>query len=213
MAVIKSALELALERAKGLQVDESAQKISEARMLGRKAAARWMEDPSVANPVQDIQGLDEEARKAFARAAFDILTSQLQLPLGTTYDAKTVEAAGKTLTLLARVAPAARTPREAQLLERQLLSFSGQITDFIAQYMQEMQRIEQAIRNQWAPRLREKERQLAAQLGQNIRIDPMSDPEFAEYYRKNVDTVRKNYTAALEQAKAQVAAMLGLESE
>jgi hypothetical protein len=72
-----------------------------------------------------------------------------------------------------------------------------------------MKRAEQAIRNQWAPKLKEKERQLAAQLGQNVRIDPMSDPEFAEFYRKNIDAMRKNYANALEEAKNQLAALCG----
>jgi len=76
-----------------------------------------------------------------------------------------------------------------------------------------MKRVEQAIRNQWAPKLKEREKQLAAALGQNVRMDPMSDPEFAEFYRKNIESMRNNYGKALEDAKSQLADICGFEAQ
>jgi len=97
------------------------------------------------------------------------------------------------------------------MAQQQVRSLFQQIIQFLGQYGEEIQRVEQAIRNQWAPKFREKERQLAAQLGQSVRIDPMSDPEFADFYRKNIDAMHKNYASALEEAKAQLSALCGFE--
>ena len=74
-----------------------------------------------------------------------------------------------------------------------------------------MKNVEQAIRKQWGPKIREKERQMAARMGQDVRIDPMSDPEFAAFYKQNVSAARAQYQSALDKAKEDLADMLGIE--
>ena len=76
-----------------------------------------------------------------------------------------------------------------------------------------MKNVEQVIRKQWAPKLREKERQLAQRMGQDVRLDPMTDPEFAAFYKQNVSGMRQQYEAALDKAKQDLAAMVGLETK
>lgn len=209
MAVIKSALELALERTKNLQVDESLQKASEAKLEGRKAASRWLEEPESVDFKALAGAIPPEHRQTFLRAAFEVLSTQVQLPLNTGIDKAKLEAAGKAIIVLCGLSSRFGSERETKLAQQQVQSLFQQILQFLGQYSEEMKRAEQAIRNQWAPKLKEKERQLAAQLGQNVRIDPMSDPEFAEFYRKNIDAMRKNYANALEEAKNQLAALCG----
>lgn len=209
MAVIKSALELALERTKNLQVDESLQKASEAKLEGRKAAARWMEEPESVNFKALASQIPQEHRQTFLRAAFEVLSTQIQLPLNTDLDKAKLEAAGKAITVLCGLSSRFSSEREAKLAQQQVQLLFQQIIKFLGQYIEELKRAEQAIRNQWAPKLKEKERQLAAQLGQSVHIDPMSDPEFAEFYRKNIDAMRKNYANALEEAKNQLTQLCG----
>ena len=86
-----------------------------------------------------------------------------------------------------------------------------QLAGFFKQYLDDMKNVEQAIRKQWGPKIREKERQMAARMGQDVRIDPMSDPEFAAFYKQNVSAARAQYQAALDKAKEDLAAMLGIE--
>jgi hypothetical protein len=88
-----------------------------------------------------------------------------------------------------------------------------QIASFLKKYQEEVKRVEQAIRNQWAPRFKEKERQMAARMGQDVRLDPMADPEFAAFYKQNVEALRKNYADALERAKVELAALCGIEQD
>lgn len=213
MAVIKSALELALERTKDLQLDESAQKIADARIEGRKAASQYLEDQTSVDFKAILNKLEPVQRQTFLTAAFEVLINFIQLPTNSVVETEKMEAIGKAIVLLCGLSPRFSSEREVKLAQQQARSLYQQILRFLSQYQEEMKRVEQAIRNQWAPKLRERERQLAAALGQNVRIDPMSDPEFAEFYRKNIESMRNNYGKALEDAKKQLADTCGFESK
>ncbi|HNZ93702.1 MAG TPA: hypothetical protein PLE76_07590 [Rectinema sp.] len=213
MAVIKSALELALERTKDLQLDESAQKIADARIEGRKAASQYLEDQTSVDFKAILNKLEPVQRQTFLTAAFEVLINFIQLPTNSVVETEKMESIGKAIVLLCGLSPRFSSEREVKLAQQQARSLYQQILRFLSQYQEEMKRVEQAIRNQWAPKLRERERQLAAALGQNVRIDPMSDPEFAEFYRKNIESMRNNYGKALEDAKKQLADTCGFESK
>lgn len=213
MAVIKSAFELAMERAKDLKVDESAQKAADAKMEGRKAASRWLESPGSFDFKEAVQKIEDQLRLTFLKSAFEVFTSQIQLPSNSNVDKEKLEAARKGIETLCMLSPRFRSEREAAFARQKAQALMSQIAQFLNQYNEEIKRVEQAIRSQWAPKLREKERLLAAQLGQSVRIDPMSDPEFVEFYRKNVEEMRKNYASALEGAKEQLAGMCGYTEE
>jgi hypothetical protein len=212
MAIIKSALELALERTKNLQVDEAVQKANSAKIEGRKAAGKFLESPDSVDFKEILATIDTAHRQTFLSAAFEVLTAQIQLPNNTASETVKFESMGKAIMVLCGLSSKFTSEREAKLAQQQAHSLVQQIIQFLGQYKEEMKRVEQAIRNQWAPKLREKERQMAAQLGQNVRIDPMSDPEFAEFYRKNIEAMRKNYSSALEEAKSQLSQLCGFEA-
>jgi len=212
MAVIKSALELALEKTKDLKVDETVEKANDAKLQGRKAASRFLEDRARSISKALASQIEPAYRQSFLNAAFEVLSSLIQLPTTAVPNAEKLDAIGKGIATLCGLSTHFASDREAKLAQQQVRSLFQQITRFLAQYENEMAQVEQAIRTQWAPKLKEKERQLSAQLGQNVRIDPMSDPEFADFYRKNIDTMRKNYSKALEDAKAQLAQMCGFEA-
>ncbi|MCK7514805.1 MAG: hypothetical protein MZV70_69585 [Desulfobacterales bacterium] len=46
-----------------------------------------------------------------------------------------------------------------------------------------------------------------------MRLDPLSDPEFLKVYQQNVGRLKSQYQSALDQAKEDLAAMLGIEKE
>ena len=213
MAVIKSALELALERTKDLQLDENAQKIADAKIEGRKAASRYLEDPASVDFKAILSTLDPVQRQAFLSSAFEVLSNFIQLPTNSVVDTEKMEAIGKAIVLLCGLSARFPSEKEVKLAQQQARSLFQQILRFLSQYQEEMKRVEQAIRNQWAPKLKEREKQLAAALGQNVRMDPMSDPEFAEFYRKNIESMRNNYGKALEDDKSQLADICGFEAQ
>lgn len=205
MAQIKSALELALERTKNLQLDESAMLASKAKTEGRKAAGKYLEDPEAIDLEAALRAVEPGQKETFRRALFDVLAAQIQLPSGG-FDTTRFELTAKGLGVAARLNPAAKAGAAA---EKQAQALLQQISSFLSKYVEEVQRVEQAIRTQWAPKLKEKERQMAARMGQEVRLDPMKDPEFAQFYKQNVETLRNNYREALERAKEDLAEIAG----
>ncbi|HPB66047.1 MAG TPA: hypothetical protein PLW80_05765, partial [Spirochaetales bacterium] len=88
-----------------------------------------------------------------------------------------------------------------------------QLVGFLARYIEDAKRVEDAIRKQYAPRLKAKEQEMSARMGRPVRIDPMQDPDFAAFYKQNVGQMRDQYQAALDQAKADLAKLCGIHKD
>jgi hypothetical protein len=211
MAMIKSALELALERTKDIKVDEAVLEANELRIEGKKAAGRYLEDPESGSLSDKLAKYPKEKKQSVREGMFEILAAQLQLPSSEESLARlevlsagfSAVAASSGSGLLGGVGSAVADKRVQALFQ--------QLAGFFRQYLDDMKNVEQAIRKQWGPKIREKERQMSARMGQDVRIDPMSDPEFAAFYKQNVSAARAQYQQALDKAKADLAAMLGIE--
>ena len=213
MAMIKSALEIALERSKDIKLDEVALEANALRIEGKKAAGRYLEDPKSGGLAEKLGEYAKEKRAAVREGIFEILAAQIQLPVNEGSVSKleilsagfSALASGSSAGLLAGVGSAVADKRVQALFQ--------QLAGFFKQYLDDMKNVEQAIRKQWGPKIREKERQMAARMGQDVRIDPMSDPEFAAFYKQNVSAARAQYQAALDKAKGDLASLLGIEGK
>jgi hypothetical protein len=211
MAMIKSALELALERTKNLKVDEASLALTEAKTEGRKSANRFLEAPDF-ELQKAIDACPAETRENFRYGVFEVFSGQIQLPSGF-FDAEKFEKISSGLAIVAKTAKApdshgGHAPQGQS--DKQVLGLAKQIASFLAKYLDEVKRVEQAIRTQWAPKLKEKQRQLSSRMGQDVQIDPMSDPEFAAFYKQNVEGLKKSYSDALEQAKNDLSSLCGI---
>jgi hypothetical protein len=200
MALIKSALELALEKTKDLKLDDAALEANKAKTEGRKTGGAYLASPEDTDIGAAIRATSPEHREIFRKALFEVLVAQIQLPSGL-FDPEKFKAIGSGLGSLATDAGN----------EKNVLALVQNISNFVAKYLEEVKRVEQTIRTQWAPKLKEKERQLASRMGQDVRLDPMSDPEFSAYYKQNFENLRATYSQALEGAKADLAALCGFE--
>jgi hypothetical protein len=208
MALIKSALELAMERTKDLKVDEAALESTRIKAEGKRAASKYIEDPASSDLETIIAQCDPKNRDALRKGALEVLAANLQMPIrDTSFDIYERLASG--YAILAG-SSGLHQVKQSQATVKQLF---GQVTGLLKKYLEDMANVEQMIRKQWAPRLREKERQMAARMGQDVRLDPMNDPEFAAFYKQNVDAVRQHYQDALDQAKAELARLCGFETE
>jgi hypothetical protein len=211
MAMIKSALELALERTKDIKVDDSASEANELRIEGKKAAGRYVEDPENQNLGSLLSSYPKEKRKNIQEGMFDTLVSQLQLPTNEASIAK-LEVLGKGMAALASAnAGGLLGGVGSAMSEKKVQALFDQLAGFFRQYLNDMKNVEQVIRKQWGPKLREKEREMSARLGQEVRLDPMADQEFAAFYKQNVGAARAQYQTALDRAKTDLAGILGIE--
>jgi uncharacterized protein (DUF2164 family) len=213
MAMIKSALEIALERSKDIKVDEAAMESNALRVEGKKSAGRYLDDPASGSLAEKLGQYPKDKRAAVREGMFDVLASQIQLPVN--------DASAAKLDILSAGFSALATSAGTGLLggvgsglaDKRVQALFQQLAGFFKQYLDDMKNVEQAIRKQWGPKIREKERQMAARMGQDVRIDPMSDPEFAAFYKQNVSAARAQYQAALDKAKEDLAAILGIEKK
>jgi len=211
MAMIKSALELALERTKDIKIDEAAIEAAELKTEGKKAAGRFLEEPSSGSLGDFLSGYPKEKRASLREGMYEILAAQLQLP-------STEASLGRLEILASGFSSIAGSSGQGLLggvgaaaADKRVQALFQQLGGFFKQYLEDMKNVEQAIRKQWAPRIREKERQMSARMGQDVRVDPMSDPEFAAFYKQNVSAAREQYQQALDKAKQDLASMLGIE--
>jgi hypothetical protein len=213
MAMIKSALEIALERSKDIKIDETALEANALKIEGKKAAGRYLDEPTVATLTEKLGQYPKEKRGAIREGMFEVLVAQIQLPANDASVSKLDILSAGFSALAANSGTGLLGGVGAAVSDKRVQALFQQLAGFFKQYLDDMKNVEQAIRKQWAPKLREKERQMAARMGQDVRLDPMSDPEFAAFYKQNVSAARAQYQAALDKAKNDLAAMLGIASK
>jgi hypothetical protein len=184
MGRIKSALEIALERTENVQSDKSSIKQFDAKQNGKKLANAWLEGSI--NLADEIKKTPAEQQKSLKQGIFDVLITQIALP-AVKDDEKRLDVIGKGL--------------HKVINNSKITALFAQLKEVFAQYLQEVSRYEQAVRAQYAPKLRQKEEELSRRLGREVRIDPFQDPEFIAFYNQNMNALKVNYEAVIEQVK------------
>jgi pyruvate-formate lyase len=187
MGRIKSALEIALERTETVKGDRSSIGQFEARQQGKKIANGFLEDPGRSID-EELKKVSREQRDSLRQGIFDVLISQITLPLNKDEE-KRITTAGKGL--------------EAIINNKQFSALYKQFSQMLAQYLDEAAQYDEAIRRQYAPKLRQKEEELSRRMGREIRLDPFQDPEFIAFYNQNMNALKGNYQAAVDQVQAE----------
>lgn len=204
MAMIKSALEIALERTKDLKADPKALAATEARQEGKRLAGEYLAEPAEVDFAARFAALPKD-KKEFAReGAFEVFVSRIQLP---------ISAAANPDSDLAPINAGIKVLNTAPFGEKRIQTTFDQLGGFLKQYLEDAKRVEEAIRKQYAPRLKQKEQEMSARMGRPVRIDPMQDPDFAAFYKQNVGQMRDQYQDALDKAKADLAALCGIKKD
>jgi EAL domain-containing protein (putative c-di-GMP-specific phosphodiesterase class I) len=193
MGKIKSALELALERTDSIKSDRSSIDQYEAKQRGKKLANAFLENP--------LEGLEGELKKcpkeeleALKQGIFDLLVSQINLPV-VKEDLARIEAVGKGLL--------------AVIKDDRFGALYKQFRQATARYIDETAQYDEALRRQYAPKLRQKEEELSRRLGVDVRIDPLQDPEFVKVYTQTLNALRENYQALVDQVREQATLLFG----
>jgi hypothetical protein len=196
MGKIKSALELALERTESVKGDRSSIDQYEAKQRGKKLANAFLENPG--------EGLEGELKKcpkeelgALKQGIFDLLITQVNLPV-LKDDQRRIEAAGRGL--------------QTVIGDNRFAALYKQFLQAAAQYLSETERYDQAIRQQYAPKLRQKEEELSRRLGRELRLDPLQDPEFVQIYTQTMTALKENYQGLVDQVREQAALLFGKKS-
>ena len=185
MGKIKSALEIAMERTESVKGDKKSIGQFEAKQKGKKLANEFLGG--------DIKSLEEEVKKtssdeqaSLKQGIFDVLISQITLPM-VKDDIKRIEKAGQGLQVI--------------IGSKQFSEIAKQTVQIGSQYLDEAAQYEEAIKRQYAPKLRKKEEELSRRMGRPVKLDPFQDPEFTAFFNQNMNTLKENYQAAMEQIR------------
>ncbi|MFP3091571.1 hypothetical protein LQZ21_14735 [Treponema sp. TIM-1] len=187
MGRIKSALEIALERTESVRGDKASIDQFEAKQRGKRVANEFLAGTKV-NLGDEIKKAPPEQQESLKQGVFDVLLSQITLPRGED-DLKRLEAVGKGLSLI--------------IGDSRFSALYKQLNGALSQYLDESSQYEEALRRQYAPRLRQKEEELSRRLGRRIELDPFQDAEFVAFYNQNMATLKGNYEAAMEEVREQ----------
>jgi hypothetical protein len=194
MAHIKSALEIALERTESVKSDKAGVEQYELKREGKKIAGAFLEDPA-GNPIEGaLKRFPKDGQAAVRRGIVDILVAQISLP-SMRDDLPRLENVGKGL--------------YAVLGDKKFATLFQQLVQALERYVSELDQYDKAIRQQYAPKLRQKEEDIARRTGRRMQLDPMQDPEFVQFYNQNMGMLKERYQTAVDQVRAQALAVLG----
>jgi len=185
MGKIKSALEIALEKTESVKSDKGSIGQYEAKQKGKKLANQFLEG-EVKSLQDEIKKSPADEKESLKQGIFDVLISQITLPL-LKDDMKRIEAAGQGLS--------------AVIEGKRFAEISKQFVQVMNQYLEEAGNFEEAVKRQYAPKLRQKEEELSRRMGRKIKLDPFQDPEFAAFFNQNIQVLKANYQAAADQVR------------
>ena len=185
MGRIKSALEIALEKTESIKGDKASINQFEAKQKGKRLANQFLDENKVSIE-EEIKKSPKGEQESLKQGIFEALISQLTVP-DTEEDLSRVENAAKGIQFIVN--------------NHRFSSMVKQLSQILRQYMNEAAQYEEAIKKQYAPKLRQKEEELARRLGREIKLDPFQDPEFVTFLNQNMNALKENYQAAISQVK------------
>ncbi|MDR2072630.1 MAG: hypothetical protein LBP60_04255 [Spirochaetaceae bacterium] len=195
MGRIKSALEIAMEKTEAVKGDRTSIDLYAARQQGKRLANQYLagEISLLAGCEKDKDGSQADAIR---QGCFDVFISQITLPV-VPEDLKRLEAIGRGL---------------AEIIEHKGFSqLYQQYLAAVSQYLNEAAQYEEAVKRQYAPKLRQKEEELARRIGRHIKLDPFQDPEFVAFYTQNMNALKTNYEGLANQVREQARLLFGGE--
>ena len=192
--VIKSALEIALERTKEIEVDKEGLAARQIEEEGKRSVGKYLAgDIDAKELASQLTHKDDKNARRKNEGAFSVLAANLTLPQDEGY--------GPKLELL-REGFAVITGEK-----RQVAHLFQQVEQFFGQYLQNQDKLIDAMEEQFGPRLREREQEMSRQYGSQVKLTPQQDPEFAKALKQQLGRLEAQYSEALQQAREQLKAL------
>ncbi len=194
MTEIKSAFEIAMERTQDIKSNKETLVANEHKNIGKRLASEFL-DP--AKDDVDVMGTFKKysvKEQRWVKQGFiEALCANISLPNDRDYGDRlaTLE---KGITLVIKE-------------KRQVRHIFQQVQQFFEQYLDTQDQVGEQLKEQYASKLREKEEQLSKQMGTQVKLNPESDPEFANILSKNLSRLEQQYNEALRQVKDEIKRM------
>ena len=193
MGKIKSAIEIALEKTESVKGDKVLIGQFEAKQKGKRIANQFLEG-TVKSFAEIIGNEKKDEQDSFKQGIFDVLISQIALPISKD-DLKRIEASCQGL--------------HTVIGGKHFGEIVKQLIQVMNQYLEEVSHFEEAIKRQYAPKLRQKEEELSHRFGRPVKLDPFQDNEFVAFFNQNINALKANYQTAVDQVKAEAVKLFG----
>ena len=193
MALIKSAVEIALERTESVKVDKEALEADRARKEGKMLASKFLSEPE-ASLKDGLAGKDARVARWMREGVIEALLGNLVLP----QDALAAR----------RVKRIAEGFASIGKNDRRLQQTFAQLEGFFKEYVEERERLREMVNKQYEPVRKQKEAELAQRTGQHVRIDPQSDPDYVNALRRALGTIEDRYGGVLTKVKGEIGALV-----
>ncbi len=196
MTFIKSALEIAMERTKDVKSDPDTVKSDNLAKEGQKFASDYLynKDIEKTDLEKKIKSFSGDNRRFFIKGIKKTLLSNLRLPKTENFE----ELFDKILIGLISV----------NINKKDVDVMMEQIKQFYTQYLENRSQLIEAIKQQYAPRLMQKQQELAKQYGHEVALSPEQDPEFMELLKSNLLKLETQYSESLSKAKEELEKLL-----
>lgn len=190
MARIKSAWEIALDKTKDIQIDPEKIAHDSKVQEGRKLAANFLSDyqQKPEELTLALEKIPANDRNATLEGIVGVILDNVSLPMTKEY-----QEPYQRVRMLASVL---HNPGLDQGLE--------QIGQFLDQYLEQQDAITDQVKQQYAPRLEQKQAQLRQQYGSGITLQPEQDPEFLKMLDSTLKRLDAQYSEALTRFKNQL---------
>lgn len=190
MGKIKSALELAMEKTADLKVDRTAVRKNTLTREGKVSASSFLDNPKKSDIKDRLNHYKGEEQNWFRSGAVETILANLTLPQ--------IEADLVKLDLLSEALITLKSDK------KQVNGIFGQLKQLFQQFLSNMDQLEEGLKQQYEPQLKQKEMQLREQTGQDIHLTADSDPDFMKLLSEQYSRMEQQYNEVLKQAKDEI---------
>jgi len=196
MAFIKSALEIAMERTKDVKIDPKAVKLDNLLKDGRKFASEYLFTVNFDKEElrSKIESYSDENKKVFTDGLVKTFLSNITLPKNDTYEEQLQN-------IESGLCDISKNKKDISVMIEQ-------IKQFFIQYLENRKQLIEAIKQQYAPKLMQKQQEMAERYGQEVTLSPEQDPEFMEILKANLLKMETQYNESLTGAKEELGKIL-----
>lgn len=196
MGEIRSAVDIALEKTADIHGSKKSVDSRAMKNTGKKAAGDFLGSGDAAILEKLVASAAPDTRALVNEGAVSILLASIQLPSAEA-DLGKVKRAGTGLEIL--------------LPKSGMDQLFGQVEQILGQFLAERERLEKTLEQQFMPRLRAKQQELAKRYGQTVPMELSQDNEYMAALAKNKRALEQKYGAVIVEVRGRVREIAGME--
>lgn len=181
---IKSAYELAMERANNIKIDKKELHRKERERKGKEAASSFLNKPKY-DLTKWLKALTDDEKEDCVKGVLWVFKVNIKLPQSTADVDKLLKIKEGVLIISGK--------------EEDITKIFTQLTTIFQQYIESSKQLLEQCKEQFAPRLQQKAIEIAQQTGQFIPIEPETDRDFIEFHKENQNQVDIQFKDVLSQ--------------